>query len=411
MQRLRARIAGGLFSTALGLAVVAVAMPVHGQVPTASPLLYLSWDSGVTAVDASTGQQAFTTPSGVPSGDWSRLVSTTRAGNVTNVRTVDATTGAAVGMINVPGQVATRVVSYGGDLAALSQHPRAVNGRQPGRSKTELVVASTNRNSQRRYELDGNIEPEAFSSDGNSMFVIQYFPPLQPNRYQVRQLDLGTGALSNVPSHAGADQGQMPGIARRQVMSPDGTRLYTLYTSEGDGTRYSFVHVLDLDEKWAHCVDLPFSFGDKPDAMAITLNPDGSRIYVADGAQARLAEIDSTSLAVERFARIPLPRSGTRPVATAGADRIYIATDRTLTSIDAPSLQPGRRIALTEPARGMVVVDGYPDMLYVAQRRAVVGIVGTSGQTVSSFPASLPRLTGLGYQVPATASNTIKCAC
>jgi hypothetical protein len=411
MQRFRARIARGLVSTVLGVAVLAMALPVHGQVPTASPLLYLSWDSGVTAVDASTGHQAFTAPAGVPSGDWSRLASTTPAGSFTNVRTVNATTGATVGLINVPGRVETRVVSYGGDLAALSPHPRAVNGRQPGRGKTELVVASTNRNRQQRYELDGNIEPEAFSSDGRSMFVIEYFPPLHPNRYQVRQLDLSTGALSNVPSHAGADQGQMPGIARRQVMSPDGSRLYTLYTSAGDGTRYSFVHVLDLDQKWAHCVDLPFSFGDKPAAMAITVNPDGSRIYVADGAQARIAEISSTSLTVDRFARIPLPQSGARPVATAGTDRIYVAADRTLTSIDANSLRPGPRTVLSEPARSMVVVDGYANMVYVAQRRAVVGILATNGRTVSSFPVELPRLTGLGYQVPANTSDTVKCAC
>ena len=84
------------------------------------------------------------------------------------------------------------------------------------------------------------------------------------------------------------------------VVAPDGSRLYTLYTSEEGEKRYSFVHVLDLDEEWAHCVDLPLDLGDTPEAMAIGISPNGWSVYVADGAAGKLAEVSTARLTVTR---------------------------------------------------------------------------------------------------------------
>ena len=49
-------------------------------------------------------------------------------------------------------------------------------------------------------------------------------------------------------------------------MSPDGKQLYTFYASaepvhDGDETYHAWVHVLNLEKGWAHCVDLDERIG------------------------------------------------------------------------------------------------------------------------------------------------------
>lgn len=413
MRRLFARALGCVLgASTIGLVGIvtmsAVVAAQSSSVPNA--LIYLTSNTGVTAVDPTTGTTSFSAPRGVASGDWSQLVSTQSARKRTLVRRVDAITGDIVGETTLPGNLDTRVVSYHGDLVALSPDPGpGADGKQPGRTETRLVVLETYSGHERAFQVHGNIEPEAFSSDGESLFVVQYFPPLLPDRYQVRLLDLRTGDLSDVPSPDGASQGQMPGIARTHVMAPDGSRLYTLYTSEEDGARYSFVHVLDLEEKWAHCVDLPLDLGDKPETLAIGISPNGSTVYVADAAAGRLAEISTTNLAVTRTARLPYRDATARPSVSTTLARVYVAMGDKIIALDARTLESDFSTALTEDARSILATPTDPGLLYVAQRRSVVSLDGDTGQPVSSFPAAKPQLGGAGYPLPS--GDTIKCAC
>ena len=187
-------------------------------------------------------------------------------------------------------------------------------------------------------------------------------------------------------------------------MAPDGSRLYTLYTSEENGQRYSFVHVLDLDEQWAHCVDLPLTFGQDPEAMGIAINPIGTRVYVADVAAGKLAAVNTSVVGLDtvvadadprRAPRAGRRRSGTTPV--------YVAAQRNLVALGTgvpwstyfhSTLASPRARA---PRRRVSAAD---DRLYVAERRAIVQLDGATGQQLSSFAADTPRLTGLGLPVP-----------
>jgi DNA-binding beta-propeller fold protein YncE len=415
MRRRFVSLFGALCSSLLVFGGVLTLVPLHGEYDAAAPHLYLSSGHGITAIDANDGTEAFTSEGGVASGDWQRLISATPGGNgTTSVRSVDAFDGDLESDTTLTGTLDVRAVSYRGDLVALSPDARAVNGRQPGRSSTRLVVVSTIGGlPTRTYDVAANIEPEAFSTDGGALFVIQYLPPMDPDRYQVRRLDLATGELTLVPSVDGANQGQMPGIARTSVMSPDGRRRYTLYTSEENGQRYSFVHVLDLAGQWAHCVDLPLSFGGDPEAMGIAINPTGSRVYVADVAAGKLATVDTTRVALDTVSRMPIRGVHAPPAVAAGMGRVYVAAQRNLVALATGTAITYFHATLESPVRGLhaVAAGGTQDQLYVAERRSIVQLDGTYGHQVSAFAAKTPRLTGLGYQYPPASGDTYQCAC
>jgi len=405
---------GLLCSSLLVVGGAFTVVPLHGEYDGAAPRLYLSSSQGITAVDANNGEPAFTAKGAVASGDWQHLVSATPMGNgTTKVSNLDAFDGDAGIDTVVDGTLDLRAVSYRGDLVALSPDTRAVHGRQPGRSSTKLVVASTIGGiPTRTYDVAANIEPEAFSTDGRALFVVQYLPPMDPDRYQVRRLDLATGELTLVPSVDGANQGQMPGIARTSVMAPDGRRLYTLYTSEEHGQRYSFVHVLDLDAQWAHCVDLPLTFGSDPAAMGIAIDPNGARVYVADVAAGKVAAINTNVVGLDTVSKLPIRGVHARPAVAASDASVYVAAQRNLVSMQAYSGVRSFHATLSSPVRGLHALGaGQGVQLYVAERRSIVELDGRTGQQRSSIPADTPRLTGLGYQYPPASGNTIQCAC
>ena len=110
------------------------------------------------------------------------------------------------------------------------------------------------------------MEPEAFSLSGDALFVIDFVPPLAPERYRVARLDLSRGAVDDVRSTEKELQEPMRGTARAQAVAPDGQRLYTLYERDatGNAPAEAFVHVLDLVSETATCVDLPPEFATDP---------------------------------------------------------------------------------------------------------------------------------------------------
>jgi DNA-binding beta-propeller fold protein YncE len=405
-------VMSGLFGVLLLLGGIAAADSLESEYGTSTPLIYLSSDRGITALDATSGTRAFTVYDSVASGDWQRLVSAAPDGSTaTRLRTVDAYDGDLAGEAVLDGTLTMRAVSYRGDVVALSPDARAVNGHQPGRASTRLVIASTDGAAPpRTYDVAANIEPEAFSTDGRALFVVQYLPPMEPNRYQVRRMDLESGELTLVRSVDGANQGQMPGIARTSVMAPDGRRLYTLYTSEDNGQRYSFVHVLDLDQQWAHCVDLPTAFGQDPEAMGIAINPLGTRVYVADVAAGKLAAVDTTQVALDTVGRMPIRGVHARPAVAAGMSRVYVAAQRNLVALGTGSRITYFHSTLESPVRGLHAIP-MGDQLYVAERRAIVQLDGATGNQMSGFAADTPRLTGLGYQYQPPTGDSVKCAC
>jgi outer membrane protein assembly factor BamB len=303
--------------------------------------LFLGTDTGLTAMNADTGEVAFTADGAVPTPDWSTLFRAEPAGDATRLIAIDPATGQEVGARDLdPAGLVVRAVGAdpkGGSVALAP--PRTGDGTYPaGRAQTPIVVTGL-AGDARRYDLPGNYEPEAFSTDLTSLFVIEYTPPEAPERYRVRRLQLSSGEVVDVYSVDKELQQAMRGTARTQVLSPDATRLYTLYTVESLGS--AFVHVLSLDEQWAHCVDLPLPFGEAPEAAtALAVAPDGDRLYVADRASGAVAEIDTHEIAVTRTADLARDRDDVVAAAAVSDDgTLYVGSGSEVTAIDTDGLE------------------------------------------------------------------------
>ncbi len=197
------------------------------------------------------------------------------------------------GTVLAGGEFDLAATQVGGHLAALV-NPASAPGDGTiagGRSSTTIVLAAPDVGEVARYELAGNVVPEAFGStqrpDGipAQMFMLEYLPAEAPLRYRVRVLDTMTGALSlplNLRFKGGppVDQ-EMAGITRGQVLAGDHGLLFTLYRGTNDmphGHPSAFVHTLDLyDGVW--CLDVPdeMELEQVPGALATY----GDRLYVA----------------------------------------------------------------------------------------------------------------------------------
>jgi len=73
----------------------------------------------------------------------------------------------------------------------------------------------------------------------------------------------------------------------------------------GAGTD-GFVHVLDLDEEWAFCLELPPEFGRGDlETTALAISPDGKTVAVADATAGQVAFASTEDLTVTRTEPLP----------------------------------------------------------------------------------------------------------
>ncbi|HEX2195322.1 MAG TPA: hypothetical protein VHJ76_00225, partial [Actinomycetota bacterium] len=179
--------------TAGRLAVVAILIGASacGEPPrtttTGTDYLYFDGPRGV-AVLAAGAKDAVAPTAGIPSTDWSSVVTHGRTSGVSHVRALDARAGDVQWERELEGPpLQVKVVSRGAGMVALT--PAKQYHYTEGRTKTTIVVTGRNTPPQ-TIELDGNYEPEAFSNDGGSVFLLEYLPPQRPNSYRVRRLDL-----------------------------------------------------------------------------------------------------------------------------------------------------------------------------------------------------------------------------
>ena len=218
----------------------------------------------------------------------------------------------------------------GGERAVRGDDGAAPKGWDPAtplpRSRTTIVIADpSGRQAPRTYDLRGNYEPEAFSTDDRNLFLIQHLPAETPTVYRVTVLDLKFGFVRPVFGPYKSPPERMPGTRLQQVYAPDGGKLYTLYTSTRAGyaphdapvpsdAAVSFVHVLSLSEGWAHCVGLPPAMWDQPaSAQALATSADGRSLYIVDSARGLVTVMDTRSLEIFGTHQIDLHRAGAPP--------------------------------------------------------------------------------------------------
>lgn len=384
--------------------------------PTASvateDVLFLASPRGLYAVDTEDVEPRFAGPLAVPTRDWSVAVRTDTSNRprATQVIARRPATNELLWEREVDGWLRTKIVSNDGSMVALS--PMRERFYRDGRTETRLIVTGDGATT-RDLRLAGNYEPEAFSTDGNSLFVIKYMPARNPSSYQVRRLDLVSEKVEGVYTPDAHLQERMGGTARVQVASPDGTRLYTLYTLMGnDGERHAFVHVLALDELWAHCIDLPDGFTDSAEsATALAVSPDGATLIAANSQSQAVAEVDTEALALSRTTTVDLARDR-NAFASFAPSTIYLASGDRVVALDSATLTERHVWAMGEDVRGLqATMDSR--RLYVGLRKTIALLDTISGKQLRLIdPDGIGRIQRFGPATqPVTATRYFTCAC
>lgn len=376
------------------------------------PILILANRAGAVSVGAKTGTIVFRAPSGVASPDSSAVVQAQAIDSGTRVVASDSHTGVARWSHDVPGTRTVRVVAPGGKFVALVDGNMNV-ASEPRASTTIDIVTEKN---TRRLRLAGNLDPEAFSTNGRYLYVLDFLPAMNPTRYSVRRVDLSTKRIEPVPDREGGVREPMPGYARTQLMSPDGTQLYTFYASQepvhdGDETYHAWVHVLNLAEGWAHCVDLAEEIGVSGNTNpALAGSPDGSRLFVSDGTTGALVAVDTKSLRVVRTRFLP-PLGNIQPPALLATDGSSLYTGNGyagLSTIDAHTFAP-KATTLDGVEVRALRFDRSGEALYVLTAEKLL-VVDAAGRIVHRWP-NPGDADSIDPAVTVPGSGAYRCAC
>jgi len=398
------------------LVVIGLALLVLGAAygrpegdPLAGDSLFLQTSAGVEVIQPGAASPTYSDPVAVQSSDWSTVVETHLGKKFTTVVAVDPLTQRERWELEVPGNQTVNVVSRDGTLAALS--PTWEYNHAVGRRTTRLTVVGSRSIEPKRFVLDGNYEPEAFSTDGKHLFLVSYLPARAPNSYQVRRLDLTTGKVEGVTTPDKHLQQRMGGTARIQTASPDGRRLYTLYTLTMRGETYAFIHVLSLDELWAHCIDLPAEFATKAErATAMTVSPDGRNLFVLNSTEGVVARVDTEDLRVVDTQGVRTG-AGSAHLVHDGRSTLYVGSGDQLSAIRTTDGERGRTWMLPEPIRGLqLTTDGA--RLYVGLRHELHVFDATSGEKIDVLnPSGIAKIVRFGPVMPQIDDGAFVCAC
>ncbi|MEO1060420.1 MAG: hypothetical protein AAFZ07_03300 [Actinomycetota bacterium] len=319
-------VVGLVIAVVVGVAGVNAAL---GEDGVDDRLLVVDDAGTVSLLDPAAGSVVFEVDDGVVTPDRSALFTTAVTGDGPVLQSRDPATGDVTGTTAIPEGREVRVVSADGDAVVLmAPRPAGHELYEPEqRSMTELTIAFTDERPPIDHTLDGNFEPETLSVDESTLFLLQYWPPLEPDRYFVRQLDLATGEISDVATPQVELQPEMRGVAREQTIHPDGHFLYTLYTLPAgaepvhdveadpgsDTDRWAFVHVLSLDEGWSFCIFLPVPIGTGDEAtVGLGMDPAGAELTVVDPSTQTVARIDAESMEVTDVRSVPALRATER---------------------------------------------------------------------------------------------------
>lgn len=323
---------------------------------------------------------------------WAGAVAAADRSSVVAASWDDATTSvAAVGLDDtlrwsdrVAGQFGVRVVSADGRLAALGPGP-ATGTAYTATARTTTPIVVLGAGARRELVLEGNFEPEAFTSDGRALVLIEYLPTEAPTSYSIARLDLTTGAVSRVHDADGAERPPMRGTARTSVASADGRRLYTYYVApEGaivhGRVHHAFVHVLDLEEQWAHCVGLEAPFGGFEASLG--LDETGRVLVVADVANHVIARLDTTTLHVDatgdRFGELAAAIDGAPvPSVSVGPSAAYLGAGHAVQAFDLTSLEPSVHWRTGNEVLALRVDESGTRLYVSVDRRVVVLDVST----------------------------------
>lgn len=343
--------------TLVAIFVIATACSGPGTNPTSAPdagqsaaqeaagdawlVLGRDGEPGLHVLRASTREERYRLPDGVPDPTWGRLLAVTPAATTTLVedlvvqpglggpsRTIDGawrlpTVGLDPMPVGVSGDGATIALAEAGPLptwGAAATSRFAILDRSLG-------------GEPRVIELSGAFEFDALSPDGAHLYVAQHIPGPLTDRYQVRVLDTANGTMADavIVDKRNLDEA-MAGRPVDQARRDDGIVL-TLYR----GAEHPFVHALSTAEAWAVCIDLPATGLDDAEAATdwgVVSTPDGRADLAVNATLGLIVDIDPTNLTVRRTIEFQSAATGTITLAKSGHESVAGAGRRVVAAPD-----------------------------------------------------------------------------
>ena len=406
---MRTRVFASILALLVSAACSASAATTDTEPAFSGPdeLVYLADAEGPVAMDMRTGRMVFRADGAVPQADWAAMFTTAADAGGTALRTLDPATGRVTADVSLPGSLSIRAVAGDGARVALMAPPPP--GTDPWtpvpRRRTTIVVADPSGATEpETYHLRGNLEPEAFSNDGAHLFVIQYLPPQAPSLYRVAELELEDGDVYPVISRDKTWSQRMPGIRLEQLLSPDQRQLYTLYSSQpaayaagyddAQSTArgpVAFVHILNLQDRWAFCLPLPKRLWGAPAGeQAMASSSDGSRLFVVDPSRDTVAVIDAKRTKVKETATVDFETQDRAHAAAAvspDGSTLYVGTGEAVVALDAATLSVRFRWPMRTPVESLQTsADG--GVLYVALADGIELLDPSTGTVRGSIPSA-----------------------
>lgn len=417
-----------------GVVVAAVAAGIGGWLlisgdPVDDRLLVADEAGAISLLDPETGEALFEVPGATVTPDRSVLLTTATVGDHTVLESRDPVTGLVTGSTTLDsGGLTVRTVSPEGQAVALMPGPRGQRIYEPAaRERTTLTVSYLDDRPSRTYDLPGNIEPEMFSYDETGLFVLEFVPPMAPDSYYVRRLDLDTEEMTDTGAPQVGLNPKMRGRARASVLHPQGDQLFTLYTlpqtgepvfdpSAEDEPLHAFIHVINLKEDWSFCVFLPEPIGTVDEAtVGMGISPSGDEVIVVDPSTSTLARVDTSELTViDSLLVEKLMRRGPdtkAAVAIAEDGPVYVGSGPLLLELSRPGLQATRAWYQEAPISGLSV-SASGDQLRVGGGGAITLIDRSTGQETSVLHApGRGTVTLLGPPRGSVTEFPLECAC
>ena len=148
------------------------------------------------------------------------------------------------------------------------------------------------------------------------------------------------------------------------------------------------------------------------------MSPDGSRLYVANHAEAAVAQIDTSKLEIVRTQSINFGLGGGRAYAAHDStSRLYLASGRRVALVDTTTLTEERSWLMKDKIRGLQVA-GDGTRLYVAFRDRVAILRAATGEGIETIdPSGVRRIDRFGPTMPKlddtdpSLDKNITCAC
>jgi DNA-binding beta-propeller fold protein YncE len=384
--------------------------------------LLLRADRSISLVNAADGAVLVAFDSAVAAPDWSRVASGSIDGDTTTVTTIDPATAETMSTTSIPGAWDVRAVSpLDGRLALMAPDAAGGDSWAPTpKTTTDLLVAAPDGSPQpQTIHLDGNFEPEAFSTDGKWLAMLEYRPALNPTSYRVTSLDLSSDKIDLVYGPDKAPVENMTATRLHQAAAPDSSALYTLYTNqppayldasavEPEEDEVAFVHTLGLvgDIGFAFCTALPNSFGTTTiEGSALAIAPDGSQVFAIDADHGNIAILDPDRQRMSDHA-VDLSALGGGPI-SAGVTRngrtLLVAGRAGVLPLDAATLEPGELVPTPAPVTGMAI-DGLGGRLFVSWAGGIEQLDPESLQQTAMIASPAPgAIAFAGPEAPAVA--------